>query len=115
MASSPAVAEGVVYVGSFDGKVYALESASGAFMWSYPTGNMVVSSPAVAEGVLYVGSYDHMVYAFGSASDADGAETAPVVGSSGQLVFYLLFAVVLIVVVVLAFFLQRKNIETASK
>ena len=37
--SSPAVANGVVYVGSRDdGNVYALKASTGAKMWSYTTG-----------------------------------------------------------------------------
>ena len=35
--SSPAVANGVVYVGSDDGNVYALNAATGAELWSYTT------------------------------------------------------------------------------
>jgi hypothetical protein len=52
-------------VGSFDGKVYALNATTGAFVWSYTTANSVESSPAVAGGVVYVGSDDDKVYAFG--------------------------------------------------
>jgi outer membrane protein assembly factor BamB len=63
--SSPAVANGVVYVGSFDHKVYALDASTGAVDWSTTTGNAVFSSPAVANGVVYVGSFDQKVYAFG--------------------------------------------------
>ena len=37
--SSPAVANGVVYVGSIDDNVYALNAATGAKLWSYTTGN----------------------------------------------------------------------------
>src|SRR5437867_3875286 len=73
-ASSPAVAGGVVYVGSLDGKLYAF-SASGSTncsgtpktctpLWTGATGNFVVSSPAVASGVVYVGSNDDKLYAF---------------------------------------------------
>jgi outer membrane protein assembly factor BamB len=72
--SSPAVANGVVYVGSGDtgaythhryGNVYALDAKTGAKLWSYTTPNLVTSSPAVANGVVYVGSDDGNVYAFG--------------------------------------------------
>ena len=56
--SSPAVANGVVYVGSNDGNLYALNASTGAKLWSYPTGAAVASSPAVANGVVYVGSDD---------------------------------------------------------
>src|SRR5437899_11176442 len=60
--STPAVANGVVYVGSTDGNLYAFQAATGQKIWSAPagaaTGNWVASSPAVANGVVYVGSLD---------------------------------------------------------
>jgi len=63
--SSPAVANGVVYVGSVDHKVYARNAKTGALLWSYTTGTVEYSSPAVSNGVVYLGSYDHNLYAFG--------------------------------------------------
>ena len=54
--SSPAVANGVVYVGSVDGNVYALNASTGAKLWSYRNWRRRDSSPAVANGVVYVGS-----------------------------------------------------------
>src|SRR5579862_792691 len=62
--SSPAVANGVVYVGSGNHNVYALDAETGTRLWQYTTGSHVYSSPAVANGVVYVGSSDHNVYAF---------------------------------------------------
>ena len=50
--SSPAVANGVVYIGSWDRNVYALNASTGALLWSYATGGYVESSPAVANGVV---------------------------------------------------------------
>ena len=41
VVSSPAVVGGVVYVGSEDGKVYALNAANGALMWNYTTDGWV--------------------------------------------------------------------------
>jgi hypothetical protein len=65
---SPAVAN-VVYVGSGNNNVYALDAATGAHGWSFPTGAPVTfSSPAVADGVVYVGSNDGKVYSFTLAS-----------------------------------------------
>jgi outer membrane protein assembly factor BamB len=54
--SSPVVANGVTYVGSEDGNVYALNANTGVKLWSYNTGAGVDSSPAVANGVVYIGS-----------------------------------------------------------
>jgi eukaryotic-like serine/threonine-protein kinase len=61
--SSPAVVNGVVYVGSTDSILYAIDAASGALKWKFPTGSWVVSSPAVADGIVYFGSYDSFLYA----------------------------------------------------
>jgi len=65
VASSPAVANGVVYVGSYDKKVYAFDAASGVAQWAQPfmTGGCVTSSPAVANGVVFIGSDDGKLYA----------------------------------------------------
>ena len=54
---------GVVYVGSYDGYVYALNASNGTLLWRYLTGNGVYSSPVVVNGVVYVGSLDDYVYA----------------------------------------------------
>jgi outer membrane protein assembly factor BamB len=66
--SSPAVANQVVYVGSYDFNVYAFNAATGQPIWSAATGNSVNSSPAVANGVVYVGSNDGNLYAFNAVS-----------------------------------------------
>jgi outer membrane protein assembly factor BamB len=64
------VANGVVYVGSYDGGIYALNASSGFVTWDYAAGGGVASSPAVASGVVYVGSGDGRVYAL-DASDGN--------------------------------------------
>lgn len=78
--SSPAVANGVVYVGSNDQKLYAFDASGSAGcagmpkacapLWSALTGGGVVSSPAVVNGVVYVGSWDGNLYAFDAAGKA---------------------------------------------
>jgi outer membrane protein assembly factor BamB len=55
--SSPAVVGGVVYIGSNDGYLYALNATTGALKWKRNVGGVDYSSPAVADGVVYVGSY----------------------------------------------------------
>jgi outer membrane protein assembly factor BamB len=62
--SSPAVTNGVVYIGSEDHNVYALDAKTGTRLWSYTTGSFILSSPAVVNGVVYIGSTDDNVYAF---------------------------------------------------
>jgi outer membrane protein assembly factor BamB len=45
------VVEGVVYVGSDDGKLYAFNASNGSILWRTPTGSQIESSPAVVGGV----------------------------------------------------------------
>lgn len=61
--SSPSIADGVVYVGSGDHHVYAIDLASGVLKWKYKTGDVVHASPAVANGTVFVGSWDSNFYA----------------------------------------------------
>ena len=61
--SSPAVVNGVVYFGSRDGYLYALDAKTGAKIWSFQTGSWVDSSPIVVSGVVYCGSNDGCLYA----------------------------------------------------
>ncbi len=61
--SSPAVADGVVYVGNSLGYVHALSAEDGQDLWSFKTGGAVVSSPAIAQGLAIVGSVDGFLYA----------------------------------------------------
>ena len=68
--SSPAVADGVVFIGSYDKNVYALNGSTGALIWNYTTGAAVLSSPAVVDGVVFVGSHDNNVYALNESTGA---------------------------------------------
>jgi outer membrane protein assembly factor BamB len=71
--TSPAIENGVVYIGSDDGNVYALNAATGALEWNQTFNNNglgLSSSPAVANGIVYVGSGDSNLYAFNTATGA---------------------------------------------
>lgn len=61
--SSPTVAGGVVYIGSGDGSLYALDARTGAARWTFRTGSPVTTSAAVTDGRVYIGSRDGAYYA----------------------------------------------------
>ncbi len=72
VASSPAVVDGVAYVGSVD-YVYAIKVNTGALLWKYATAGGSgdgSSSPAVVNGVVYVGSDAGNVYALNASTGA---------------------------------------------
>jgi outer membrane protein assembly factor BamB len=66
--SSPVVANGVVYFGSGDTNIYALDASTGALKWKFKTGDVVHGSPAISGGVLFVGSWDSFFYALDAAT-----------------------------------------------
>lgn len=61
--SSPAILGGVVYVGSSDGYLYALDERTGRMRWRYASGAAVTASPAVAGGLVYAQDYDGRAFA----------------------------------------------------
>ena len=76
MRSTPAISRGTVYVGSFDGNLYALGLLTGELVWRYETeGHTLVSadwgfdrrsiqsSPAVDDSLVYFGARDGFEYA----------------------------------------------------
>jgi outer membrane protein assembly factor BamB len=68
VVSSPVFHDGVLFVGSDDGSVYALDATSGKRRWRYATAGPVASTPAVAGGLVYFMSYDGKFYAVEAAS-----------------------------------------------
>ena len=79
--SSPAVSNGVVYVGSEDNNLYAIDAVTGKEKWRFETGSYVDSSPAVSNGVVYVGSADGNLYAIGGALTGRQQLKHPTAGS----------------------------------
>jgi outer membrane protein assembly factor BamB len=63
--SSPVIVGNRVFVGSDDGRLYALDLASGRSVWEFRAGSGIKSSPAVGQGRLLIGSSDGAVYCFG--------------------------------------------------
>lgn len=68
--SSPAVVNGMIFIGSNDGSVYALKASSGSKLGSFATQSHVQSSPAVVNGKVYVSSDDNNLYALDTRTGA---------------------------------------------
>ncbi len=69
--SSAAIANGVVYIGSGNGYLVALDLATGKERWKYKTSQDLgigESSPAVGNGVVYVGDLSGMFHAVDTAT-----------------------------------------------
>ena len=61
--SSPAVAEGIVFFGSWDNYLYAVDIKTGQERWKFKTEGEVFKSPALTDGIVFFGSNDNYLYA----------------------------------------------------
>lgn len=61
--SSPRLGHDVLYIGSGDGSLYAIDKNTGMQKWKFETGGPVDSSPAIHDGAIYFGSLDGYYYA----------------------------------------------------
>jgi outer membrane protein assembly factor BamB len=64
--SSPSIVNNIVYAGSQDKNIYAINAQNGNLIWKYATGGPIVSSPAVADGKVCIASEDGYVYCLDS-------------------------------------------------
>jgi outer membrane protein assembly factor BamB len=87
IVGSPEVADGILYIGSSDGNLYAIDTATGELAWDSPftTEDRIWATPLVYDSVVYIGSYDGKLYAVDAADgtlvwedpfDAGGAISA---------------------------------------
>ncbi|MFP4000754.1 MAG: PQQ-binding-like beta-propeller repeat protein [Thermoplasmata archaeon] len=69
--SSPAIgSEGIMYFGSPDKKLYALNTEDGTEKWTFKTDGEIISSPAVSEDeTIYFGTENNKLYAVDSEGD----------------------------------------------
>ena len=58
----------VVYIGSRDHHLYALNHEDGSEIWRYDTGGEVWSSPALVDGIVYTGSRNGDMFALDAVS-----------------------------------------------
>jgi PQQ enzyme-like repeat protein len=56
--ASPVVSDGMVFIPSWDGSLYALDEYSGQLKWTFTTSGNIYSSPAVVSGIVYLASRD---------------------------------------------------------
>jgi outer membrane protein assembly factor BamB len=68
--SSPVFKDNVIYFGSDDGNVYAVDAATGHQIWKHATNGPVPATPAIANGTVYIGSYDGKFYALNAQTGA---------------------------------------------
>ncbi len=59
---TPAISQGLLYIGSYDNNLYGLNAADGKFQWKYPTDGGVVTRPVVYDGNIYFGSEDKRLH-----------------------------------------------------
>ena len=70
VVGSPVIEDKVIYFGSDDGNVYAVDAESGQQIWKTTTRGPVPCTPAIDHGTVYVGSYDGKFYALDAQSGA---------------------------------------------
>jgi len=83
---TPAIVDGVVYIGDLDGTLFALNLQDGTTLWKSEIESGFVSSPSYYNGHVYLGDYDGVFYCFRT---KDGAliwkfETGAEVNSSAN-------------------------------
>jgi outer membrane protein assembly factor BamB len=74
VGTSPAVADGTLYIGG--DAVYALDAASGEERWRVETGGYNGWTPFVADGAVFVASADGNLYAIGGTEAGAGTPAA---------------------------------------
>ncbi|MGD9158508.1 MAG: PQQ-binding-like beta-propeller repeat protein [Desulfobacteraceae bacterium] len=69
--SSPAIVDGIVYVGSSDKHVYAIDIQTGKPVWSALLDDEIEASPTVNNNAVYIGTLKGTLYALDSGSGAE--------------------------------------------
>lgn len=69
--SSPTVAGGRVYIGSADGRLYALDAGTGAEAWRYDAGSAIPSTAAVGRGRVFFQDRAGVVHALNARTGAE--------------------------------------------
>jgi eukaryotic-like serine/threonine-protein kinase len=89
IVSSPSVVDNMLFIGSRDSGVYAIETQTGKISWKRKTGGWVDASPLVQDGKVVVGSRDGFLYLMDMLSGAvlhtirSGLQLSSVITTSG--------------------------------
>ncbi len=62
---TPTLHKNMLFIGSYDNNLYALNAETGEFLWKYAADGGIVSKPVIYEGNIFFGSEDkrvHVVY-----------------------------------------------------
>ena len=70
--STPAIADTVVFVGSNDGRLYALDLYTGTEIWHWDAGVPISSSPAISGNMVFIATEDEHLYAFVAPTGSGG-------------------------------------------
>jgi outer membrane protein assembly factor BamB/tRNA A-37 threonylcarbamoyl transferase component Bud32 len=62
LTSSPIHANGIIYVGSVDTLLYALDAKSGYIIWRFRMTKASISTPFITENYIFTGSVDSHIY-----------------------------------------------------
>ncbi|MCH7591500.1 MAG: PQQ-binding-like beta-propeller repeat protein [Planctomycetes bacterium] len=68
VTSSAAIVNGTVYVGCYDGTLFALHLSDGSVKWKYKAQEAIESSPTVIDGTVYVGDDEGVLHAVDAGS-----------------------------------------------
>ncbi|MEW6406572.1 MAG: PQQ-binding-like beta-propeller repeat protein, partial [Chloroflexota bacterium] len=85
VVADPVLAEGILYTGTIDGKLYAIDLASQAILWSFDGNGALASiwgSPVVTANAVFVGDEDGNIFAVGK-SDGKTLWPDPFAAGSG--------------------------------
>jgi serine/threonine protein kinase len=62
LTSSPIYANGIIYIGSVDTLLYALDAKSGYIIWRFRMAKATISTPMITDNFIFTGSVDSHIY-----------------------------------------------------
>jgi eukaryotic-like serine/threonine-protein kinase len=91
--SSPAVWDGRVCFGSYNGTFYGVSAATGRILWRVYTGGPISGAAVIVDGVAYAGSFSHRIFGVGVRTGRRvltfrHGDFVPVSGDGARLLFH---------------------------